>query len=71
MTPEEKHVIEELLAGCSPAVQSIINTHNKFDIPPSSKEGENDDEDDASMAMISQFYWPNDTIDVSNLLSVF
>ena len=71
MTPEEKHVIEELLAGYSPTVQKIVNVHNQFNIPPPSKEGENDDEDDASMAMISQPYWANDNIIVSNLSSVF
>ena len=70
MTPKEKHVIEELLTGCSPTVQSIVNTHNKFDIPPPSKEGQNDDEHDASMTMVSQLCWPNDTINVSNLSSV-
>ena len=71
MTTEEKHVIEELLADCSSTVQSIINAHNQFNIPPPSKEGENDDEDDASMAMISQPYWANDNINVSNLSSIF
>ena len=70
MTPEEKHVIEELLVGCSPTVQSIVNAYNKFDTPPPSKQCENDDEDDVSMATVSQLYWPNDTINVSNLSSV-
>ena len=33
MTPEEKHVIEELLAGCSPTtVQRIVNTGNNSSI---------------------------------------
>ena len=34
MTAEEKRVIEELLTGCSPTVQRIVNTGNKFSIPP-------------------------------------
>ena len=61
MTAEEKHIIEELLAGCSPTVQSIINADNKFTIPPPSEEGKND----ASMAMVNQLYWPSDTNNVS------
>ena len=45
MTPEEKHIIEELLVGCSPTVQRIINAHNKFTIPTPSDEKESDEED--------------------------
>ena len=45
MTDEEKRIIEELLADCSPTVQSIINAHNMFTIPPSSDETESDEED--------------------------
>ena len=33
MTDEEKRIIEELLADCSPTVQRIINAHNMFTIP--------------------------------------
>jgi len=34
MTAEEKLIIEQLLAGCSPTVQSIVNVGNRFTIPP-------------------------------------
>ena len=46
MTAEEKLIIEQLLADCSPTVQSIINAHNKFTIPPPCEEEESDDDDD-------------------------
>ena len=45
MTPEEKCIIEELLVGCLPTVQRIINAHNKFIIFPPSDEKESDEED--------------------------
>ena len=45
MTPEEKCVTEELLVGCSPTVQRIINAHNQFTILPPSDEKESDEED--------------------------
>ena len=45
MTPEEKHVIEQLLVGCSPTVQRIINVHNQFTILPLSDKKESDKED--------------------------
>ena len=61
MTAEEKHIIEELLAGCSPTVQSIINPDNKFSIPPPFEEGENN----ASIAIVNQLYRPSDTNNVS------
>ena len=48
MTDEEKRIIEELLADCSPTVQSIINAHNMFTIPPPSYDTESDEEDDSS-----------------------
>jgi len=34
MTTEEKSIIEQLLANCSPTVQSIVNAENKFTILP-------------------------------------
>ena len=36
MTAEEKRIIEEVLVGCSPTLQRIVNAHNKFTIAPSS-----------------------------------
>ena len=48
MTDEEKRIIEELLADCSPTVQRIINAHNMFTIPPPSYDTESDEEDDSS-----------------------
>ena len=39
MTPEEKHVIKELLAGCSPTVQRIVNTGNNSSILLEEKSG--------------------------------
>ena len=45
MTSEEKCVIEELLVGCSPTVQRIINVHNQFTILPSSDKKESDKKD--------------------------
>ena len=45
MTDEEKCIIEELLADCSPRVQRIVNAHNMFTIPPPSYDTESDEED--------------------------
>ena len=49
MIAKEKHTIEELLVGCSPTLQRIVNAHNKFTIAPPSEERGNDE--DASMAI--------------------
>ena len=54
MIAKEKRIIEELLVGCSPTLQRIVNAHNKFTIAPPSEERGNDE--DASMAMASQLY---------------
>ena len=59
---KEKRIIEELLAGCSPIVQRIINVHNRFTIPPPSEKEENDEI--VSMTSISQLH-TNDTNNVS------
>jgi len=45
MTAEEKCIIEQLLAGCSPTVQRIVNVGNKFTIPPPFDEEGSDKED--------------------------
>ena len=39
---EEEQVIKELFADCSPAVQKIINAHNKF-TPSDEKESDQKD----------------------------
>ena len=44
MTAEEKRIIEQLLAGCSPTVQRIVNVGNKFTIPPPFDDEESDEE---------------------------
>lgn len=44
MTAEEKLIIEQLLANCSPTVQSIVNAENKFMIPPPFDDEESDEE---------------------------
>ena len=48
MTDEEKRIIEELLADCSPRVQRIVNAHNMFTIPPPSYNDTDSDEEDSS-----------------------
>jgi len=45
MTAKEKRIIEQLLAGCSPTVQRIVNVGNKFTIPAPFDEEESDKED--------------------------
>ena len=45
MTAEEKLIIEQLLADCSPTVQSIINVHNQFTIPPPCEEEDDNREE--------------------------
>jgi len=45
MTAEEKSIIEQLLANCSPTVQSIVNAENKFTILPPFDDEESDEED--------------------------
>jgi len=45
MTAEEKCIIEQLLANCSPTVQRIVNAENKFTIPLPFDEEESDKED--------------------------
>ena len=62
MSAEEKRIIEELLTGCSPTVQRIVNAHNWFTIPPPSEKEENDDEV-VSMASINQLH----TNDINNV----
>ena len=62
MGAEEKRIIEELLAGCSPTVQRIVNAHNWFTIPPPSEKEENDDEV-VSMALINHLH----TNDINNV----
>ena len=44
MTPEEKLIIEQLLADCSPTVQSIVNAGNRFTIAPPCYDEESDEE---------------------------
>jgi len=44
MTAEEKRIIEQLLSGCSPTVQRIVNVGNKFTIPAPFDEEESDEE---------------------------
>jgi len=62
MTAEEKSIIEQLLANCSPTVQSIVNAENKFTIfPPfydeeSDEEGSSDEEDDELADEVSVIY---------------
>ena len=67
MTAEEKHIIKELLVGCSPTLQRIINAHNKFTIAPRSEDGGNDE--DTSMAMAGQLYLLCDTNNLAKYLS--
>jgi len=43
MTAEEKLIIEQLLVGCSPTVQRIVNVGNKFTIPPPFDDEESDE----------------------------
>ena len=51
MTAEEKCIIEELLGGCSPTVQRIVNTENKFSIPAQSDEETDGIEEDSNEAI--------------------
>ena len=60
MTAEEKHIIEELLADCSPTVQRIVNAHNQFTVPPPSKEEDDEDssEDEGSDELMMEVSKP-------------
>ena len=60
MTPEEKRVIEELLAGCSLTVQRIVNTGNKFSIPPE----EESDEESSGIEEVTNFVFQDMDYDV-------
>ena len=60
MTPEEKHVIEELLADCSPTVQRIVNTGNKFSIPPEKER----DEESSGIEEVTNFVYQGMDYDV-------
>ena len=60
MTAEEKRVIEELLTGCSSTVQRIVNTGNKFSIPPK----EECDEESSGTEEVANFVFQDMDYDV-------